>query len=387
MAKLWVMAVYDPLAVERLTRYKDIARFITSDAQTLLLRPRDGTRVWIAGGTGPSTSSLRMMQAQRGGTAEIPICFRLDFDRREQHIWQPLWMVSLEEERLRFVGSVPTEFEADEDWLDHRPTLPHEQPLFFEHSWQTAVRHIQNEIARGTLRKAVLTRQIEMWHTHAWPAHEVAAALLHASAGTSVFAHHWHGGVVWIGASPEILYQREGRQVVVDSLAGTRRMLMEGDSFTAKDHVEQQLVTDYLVEVLTPLCEHVNVSPVSRRRADDLEHVYTQVTGVLRHGVGDDELLGVLHPTPAVCGAPRARAMELIQALEPQPRELYSGVLGYSTGHATTALVVLRCAKLQDSTARLYGGAGIVAGSDPELEFAECGWKMDIMRRALLELT
>jgi len=387
MAKLWVMAVIAQQNEERLARLKGLASYLLADSQTLLMRQRDTQRVWVAGGCAGTTSSLRMLQAQRTGAAEIPICFRFDYDRREEHIWQPAWMVSLDDERLRLVGNVPTETVVDEDWADERPALPQEESLFLEHSWQMAVRRIQNEIVRGNLRKAVLTRQIELSHPHAWPAHEVLAALLHASEGTSVYGHHWHGGVVWVGASPEVLYAREGRQVTVDSLAGTRRLLMDGGGFSGKDHAEQKFVTDYLVEALTPLCEHVNVSSVSKRRADDLEHVYAQVGGVLRDGVGDDELLAALHPTPAVCGTPRARAAELIQQLEPAPRELYSGVLGFSTGHATTAIVVLRCAKLQDSTARLYGGAGIVAESDPDLEYAECGWKMDIMRRALMDLT
>ncbi|MCB9358177.1 MAG: chorismate-binding protein [Calditrichaeota bacterium] len=358
---------------------------VTSDQATLLMRPRDEAQAWCAGGVAASGNSVHELLKLRDSSSIIPVCFRLDYDEALRYVWQPAWMVEVTGEAVRYSGEEIPGFSTLGSGAEFGSEPPIETDCFPLELWTPAVEKIREEIGAGFIRKAVLSRQVELVGMQSWSVHELITRLLKHSTGTSVYAHAFRDDKIWLGATPEVLFQREGRMVKVDSLAGTRQTILEGNSFSAKDRAEQQVVTDFVKTCLEPLCEHLTVTPLGERRADELEHVYCQLVGVLKAGVTDDDLLAVLHPTPAVCGTPRDLASELIRELEPRPRELYSGVLGYSTGHTTLAVVVLRCAMLNENHARLYGGAGIVADSNAEQEYAECGWKMDVMRRVLLD--
>lgn len=380
------------METERLTKAdaRDIlheaAGRVLSDQATLLMRPRGEEHVWCAGGVAESGTSIRELLLWRDSSSIIPVCFRVDYSAALRYVWQPSWMVEVSSDAVRYSGDEIPGFNVLGSGAEVSPDPPIETDCFPLENWSRAVEKIRYEIESGFISKAVLSRQIEMVGMQAWSIHELVTRLLKHSSGTSVFAHAFRDDKIWIGASPEILFQREGRVVKVDSLAGTRQTLFEGHAFSEKDRAEQQVVTEFVRTCLEPLCQHLTISPLSERRADNLEHVYCQLVGVLRDGVTDDDLISTLHPTPAVCGTPRDLAADLIQELEPRPRGLYSGVLGFSNGHTTTAIVVLRCAMLDRNHARLFGGAGIVANSNAEQEYAECGWKMDVMRRTLLDL-
>ncbi|MCB1058886.1 MAG: chorismate-binding protein [Calditrichaeota bacterium] len=376
----------DESQLEQFAQLRELARYAVADEATLLMRVRGDSYSWCAGGVRAFGKSIKDLLSERDGSSVIPVCFRLDFDRNETFYWHPDWLVEARNERLLYFGTVPHGSIGEEIEFNPDETEAIESESHTPGQWTAAVQRIQAEIREQKLQKAVLSRQMSLYNPQPWQVDLVLAKLLHQSTGTSVFAHQLYDNKVWIGATPEILFQREGRQVTVDSLAGTRQTLLDDTAFSNKDHVEQKVVTDFLCETLSPLCSHVSVSPLTVRRADDLEHVYSQVQGVLRDGVNDDDVLEALHPTPAVCGSPRNEAALLLNELEPAPRDLYGGVLGFTNGHQTTAVVVLRCAQVQTRTARLFGGAGIVLDSDPEMEYSECGWKMEVMQRALTDL-
>jgi menaquinone-specific isochorismate synthase len=98
------------------------------------------------------------------------------------------------------------------------------------------------------------------------------------------------------------------------------------------------------------------------------------------------EMLGHLHPTPAVGGTPREAAVPLIAGLEAFPRGLYGGALGWIDARAGgDFFVALRSALVGGAVARMYAGAGVVEGSTPEQEFAETELKFRAMQEALLE--
>jgi isochorismate synthase len=102
-------------------------------------------------------------------------------------------------------------------------------------------------------------------------------------------------------------------------------------------------------------------------------HLSTRFRGRLQDpSLSALDLVAALHPTPAVCGAPREVALETIRALEPEPRGNYAGAVGWmdADGDGVWA-IALRCAELRGATARLFAGAGIVADSDPAAELEE----------------
>ncbi|MFQ5516874.1 MAG: chorismate-binding protein, partial [Acidimicrobiia bacterium] len=112
-------------------------------------------------------------------------------------------------------------------------------------------------------------------------------------------------------------------------------------------------------------------------RLATVQHLATQIVGRLADDMSLLEVLGVLHPTPAVGGTPRTEAASFIEKLEAVDRGWYSGGIGWSdTGGDGEVAVALRCALMSGEVSRLYAGAGIVAESDPDAELAETRLKL-----------
>jgi menaquinone-specific isochorismate synthase len=120
-------------------------------------------------------------------------------------------------------------------------------------------------------------------------------------------------------------------------------------------------------------------------RLANVQHLHTPVRAALPAGVRLLDVLARLHPTPAVGGSPRERAVAHIRELEGFPRGLYAGALGWVDARGDGEFFVgLRSALIDGARARLYAGAGIVAGSSPEKEFTETELKFRAMQEALL---
>jgi isochorismate synthase len=198
-----------------------------------------------------------------------------------------------------------------------------------------------------------------------------------------------------LGATPETLLRRRGRTVVCGPMAGTAprspdaaedRAAAQRLLASAKDHREHRLVVEAMSESLAPFCDHLEVDPRPRLIATaSVWHLTTTVRGRLVEGApGALGLAAALQPTPAVCGTPTAAALDAIHELEPVPRGLYSGLVGWvdATGDGEW-VVALRCATLSGRRARLYAGAGIVEGSVPALEVAETEAKFSALLTAL----
>jgi isochorismate synthase EntC len=107
------------------------------------------------------------------------------------------------------------------------------------------------------------------------------------------------------------------------------------------------------------------------------------VHGRVKPDVGVFELLERMHPTPAVGGAPRAAALDWLRQHGEADRGWYTGGVGWLDDAGGDIWVALRCAALRGRAASLYAGAGIVAGSDPQQELRETGWKLQAMLEAL----
>jgi isochorismate synthase EntC len=166
----------------------------------------------------------------------------------------------------------------------------------------------------------------------------------------------------------------------------------EDDALTAtlrrsvKEAEEHRLLVEAVVSALAPVC----VEPPSAGEPDvvrfpTVSHLATRVSGVLRAPAPSAlALAGLLHPTPAVGGLPRTGALATIAALEEFSRGLYAGPVGWvdATGDGEWA-VALRGAQLDGPRARLSAGAGIVAGSDPDAEWAETEAKLRPMLAAV----
>lgn len=198
-----------------------------------------------------------------------------------------------------------------------------------------------------------------------------------------------------VGASPELLISRRGRTVGSHPLAGSARRSADADEdaymaeallASAKDLDEHRYVVDAIVDTLAPLCVELNApSQPALYATATMWHLGTRIRGVLKdHAPSAAALAGLLHPTPAVCGTPRAAALNAIQALEPVSRGFYAGAVGWNDANGDGDwYVAIRCARVQGNDLRLFAGAGIVAGSCPEGEVIETSGKFMAFLNAL----
>lgn len=193
-------------------------------------------------------------------------------------------------------------------------------------------------------------------------------------------------GIAFVGASPERLYQRVGRAVRSEAVAGTRprgRTAEEEAQYAAtlfsspKEREEHQFVVTSIREALAPLSRslHCDEAPSVLKLAR-LQHLVTRVEAELKPDVDDVALLSALHPTPAVGGRPAQAAIELLGRLEPFDRGWYTGPVGWVGPDAAEFAVAIRCGVMAGSQLCLFSGAGIVADSDPAAEWDEIESKL-----------
>ena len=190
---------------------------------------------------------------------------------------------------------------------------------------------------------------------------------------------------LWIGASPEILVHTNGDVFNTVSLAGTQPCntgtSLKDISWKQKEIEEQAYVSRYIINCFKKirLREFTEVGPKSVFSGNliHLKTVFTVNMSEVNFPQLGSVMMGLLHPTSAVCGMPKAEASTWLKANEQYDREYFSGFLGPVNQAGTTALYVnLRCMKVTGSHAQLYAGAGITEDSIPENEWMETEYKM-----------
>ena len=287
--------------------------------------------------------------------------------------------------------------------------VPETSPI---HSIETTADHLNlvsraiDEINATELEKVVLSREFKFNLEQSNPL-EIFKKLAqnYPSAFTYCWFHPQTG--FWLGASPENLLTLEGKSLSTMSVAGTQILKSsEKVEWDSKNLDEHAFVTDYLVEVLSDYLEPIKTSGPHTLKAGELLHLQTHVTGRLKSTHQSlNQLLRAIHPTPAVCGTPRTKALEFIKSNESYNREFYAGFFGelnipikptfrnskrnienraYQTVRNATQLAVnLRCMQLKDTLAILYSGGGITKNSDPQIECMETENKIQTIKKVL----
>ncbi|RMH38955.1 MAG: isochorismate synthase [Deltaproteobacteria bacterium] len=253
--------------------------------------------------------------------------------------------------------------------------------------WRAQIDAIRAAIASGAVDKIVAARCTAVDLDAPADAAGVLSRLRARYPDCFRFAFRFDGAT-FAGASPERLIARDGRHIATQALAGSIDADSRpdaGDALRAssKDQSEHGYVVRAITDALAPLCARLNVSAEPEIcTLRHLLHLRTPIRGTLAgpHHVLD--LVAALHPTPAVGGVPTADAVQWICAHEPAPRGWYAGPVGWfdSAGDGDFA-VALRSGLLAGHRAFLYAGAGIVAASDADAEYAET----DLKQRPLLE--
>jgi menaquinone-specific isochorismate synthase len=330
------------------------------------------------------------LRRQAGRTvAMVNLVIDKHFDGAAQSrlLWQ-------EYQALRQVSAVPL------GWTDRDPWQIHETgtPAAFCAAVETALAQIQS----GKFAKIVLARALDVTAPQPLRPVQSLANLRQRYPNCYQFAIHNGSDQTFLGASPERLIRLHNHQLETEALAGSaprgQSPSLDAECATAlraslKEAHEHQLVIDFIAKTLQGLGITPQVGTASLLQLPHIQHLQTPIRASVPESVHLLDIVGALHPTPAVAGAvdrgsvadPRAQVLPLIQALEPFERGLYAAPIGWvdSAGNGEFA-VGIRSALVDGHRARLFGGAGIVAGSQPQRELAEVYLKLQALLNALV---
>lgn len=250
-------------------------------------------------------------------------------------------------------------------------------------------RNIERSLAafeNGEMDKVVLARRADFLFGEDLDAALLFASLRDATPGCFHFYVEPGEGAAFVGASPERLYRREDRAIKSEAVAGTRpRGASDADDEdlrddllgSEKDRAEHGYVRVGIEENLRVLCEALGVEEgVSEMKGASRRHLVSRAHGTLREGATDADVLGALHPTPAVGGYPKGEAICGIRSMEPFDRGWYAGPVGWVGAGGAEFAVGIRSGLVRGKELSLFSGAGIVAGSTPEGEWAEIEQKI-----------
>ena len=286
--------------------------------------------------------------------------------------------------------------------LDKATTDHHEGPLHFEPRSNTSPDEFKNMVLRakdyiaaGDIFQVVLSQRFEAPFT--LPPFALYRALRRVNPSPYLYFLDF-GTFAVAGSSPEILVKSSRGTVTIRPIAGTRRR-------GATPHEDQALEAELLADP-KERAEHLMLLDLGRNdvgrvaeigtvkvtdqffieRYSQVMHIVSNVEGKLRKDRDAIDALAAGFPAGTVSGAPKVRAMEIIDELEKQKRSLYAGCVGYfSAGEEMDSCIVLRTALIKDGVMYVQAGAGVVADSDPEFEQQECINKAKALFRAAEE--
>jgi menaquinone-specific isochorismate synthase len=259
-------------------------------------------------------------------------------------------------------------------------------------AWIALVTRATEAIAKGAFDKVVLARATDLQFNR--PLNP--AALMAASRRVNLRCFHFYmqhdADNAFLGSTPERLWRRRGDLLRTEALAGT--VASHPDDYHAarladwlmnddKNQRENMLVVEDICQRLQHHTQPLEVLPPQVVRLRKVQHLRRCIWTALRKP-DDEQCLTLLQPTAAVAGLPRQAAWNFIARHEPFGREWYAGSAGYLSLAQSEFCVSLRSARVQENRVRLYAGAGIVSGSDPEQEWQEIENKAAGLRTLLL---
>lgn len=248
-----------------------------------------------------------------------------------------------------------------------------------KHGWCQSILQATQAIRDGEFTKVVLARATDLIFCTAPDAGALMAASRRVNFSCYHFSMAFDAQRTFLGSSPERLWRRRGVQLDTEALAGTvaahdddpkAKQLGDWLMNDDKNQRENSLVVEDICQRLQEIAQTLDVLPAEIVRLRKVQHLRRRIQAEL-DSPDDTRCLLQLQPTAAVAGLPRAAALAFIDRVEPFSREWYAGSAGYLSRRQSEFCVTLRSAQVEGKTLRLYAGAGIVEGSDPEQEWQE----------------
>ena len=267
-----------------------------------------------------------------------------------------------------------------------RRTIPHRIEPDSREDWRRAVGEVLAAIDAGVVGKVVLSRRQKLVADEPFSSKDLLVNLIDGDARGTVLLYRY-ADVFFCGCTPELLVRKDGARVSSMCLAGTcpagadeqeRRRLADELMSDGKNRAEHDYVVRHVREVFRRVCFDVDVPQTPGiMPLTHVQHLHTPAAAQVLDGVSLWELMGDLHPTPAVSGTPVGEARMLIRRIERYNRGFFAGACGYIDAVGDGEFSVgLRTGVFDGETGWLYAGCGIVAGSDADAEYDEIGLKL-----------
>lgn len=293
---------------------------------------------------------------------------------------------------LRFDSSARIERSLPETDITRMDPEPEE--------YANGVENVLARIKAGEIRKAVLGRTLHLRSRYPVDIHQLLRNLISHNRADYTFALNLPGKRdsekrTLIGSSPELLIRKSGGQITANPLAGSLPRIGDPEAdrhsgalllSSAKDRHEHAVVVEAVAKALRPFCKKLDVPSVpSLMHTETMWHLSSLIKGELADpSTSALSLALAMHPTPAVCGSPTEPARSAIYDNEPFKREFFTGLTGWCAANGDGEWVIsIRCAEVEKDSLRLFAGAGIVDGSNPDNELSETAAKFRTMLLAM----
>lgn len=296
------------------------------------------------------------------------------------------------------VEGVPSELPAVESLINSKdvPVFPFRtaspvQSNMEDEDYRAMVKKGIASCHRGDVFQIVLSRRFQQRFTG--DEFNVYRALRSINPSPYLFFFDY-GDYKLAGSSPEAQLIIKNGKAVIHPIAGTFRRSgddaidqQRADELTkdAKENAEHVMLVDLARNDLSTICTHVHVTHYKQiQYYSHVIHMVSEVTGDVAEGTNPFEVMFKTFPAGTLSGAPKYKAMQLINGYEPTPRSFYGGAIGFvgfdgSCNHA----IMIRTLLSKNNTLYLQGGAGIVAASNPESELQEVNHKLNALKSAI----
>jgi len=355
-----------------------------------------GRQVFTGGGIGYLAYDLVLERLGRRSSGETPDAqfglaestFIFDhLDRKVYFAIAPI-LPGPKVNLIETIGGIDPEYDQAED-LDISGNI---LSAGGEEEYKEAVRAAKTHITDGDIFQVVIARSTRVECSDPVKLYRKLRSI-NPSPYTYIFEF---GGPAIVGASPETLFNTYDRNLRVNPIAGTcprGRTKSEDDRYARmmladeKERAEHVMLVDLGRNDVRSVCSSGTVKVedfMSVLKYSHVQHIETTVIGELREECDQFDAARSVFPAGTLSGAPKLRAMEIIDDLEEDPRGIYGGGIGYfSIDGSSDFAIAIRSVLIRDGVARVQAGAGIVADSDPEKEYQETERKMAAMKRAL----
>lgn len=254
--------------------------------------------------------------------------------------------------------------------------------------WNRLMNAIADGISCGEMTKVVSSREVEFTSETPYNVASILANLVDNNPNCFIFGYE-KDGRTFVGASPEILVRHRGSEILSYALAGTApkdgpNAWTEEQLLTnTKNIIEHNIVRDRIVNTMRQITPDITVGETGIMELSHLYHLRTIITAK-DSTKSLVEWAKLLHPTPALGGEPREKALALLQEYESHERGMYAAPFGFMKDMGDGIVVVaIRSALIMDNVLYAYAGCGVVADSDADEEYAETNNKMRTILDAL----